>query len=68
MSSRFTTQNVEVILVEIEKLILTFTQKCKGHWMSKQVQKNKVEGLILPGFMNFYKCCNNQDNVELSEG
>ena len=64
------TKIAEVISVEIEKLILTSTQKCKGHRIVKTILKKKTDvgRLILSGFMTFHKCYSSLDNMELSEG
>ena len=67
--NEITTRIAEVIFAEIKKLILTSIQKCEGPRIVKTILKkkeNKIKGLILSGFMTFYKCYSNQDNMELS--
>lgn len=63
------TKIAEVIFIKIEKLFLTFTQKCKSIVKQQNSKNNfektnKIGEVILPGFMTFYKCYSNQDNVE----
>lgn len=55
-------------MVEINKLILRFTWKCKGPRIANILLKmSKIEGLTQPDFKAYYKSHINQDSVEVAE-